>query len=38
VRTPDAWRSLVGACAALEHEETYVSGICPYHLMLARKP
>jgi len=38
VRTPEAWRNLVGACVPLEHEETYVSGICPYHLMLARKP
>ncbi|MGH7287987.1 MAG: class I SAM-dependent methyltransferase [Myxococcota bacterium] len=37
VRTPDAWRKLVGACASIAHEETYVSGICPYHLMVARK-
>jgi hypothetical protein len=28
---------LVGECAAIEQSETYVSGICPYHLMLARK-
>ena len=37
VRTPDAWMRLVGACAAIEQSETYVSGICPYQLMLARK-
>ncbi len=37
VRTPAAWRKLVGACASIEHEETYVSGICPYHLMVARR-
>ena len=37
VRTPEAWMRLVGAIAAIEHSETYVSGICPYHLMLARK-
>jgi SAM-dependent methyltransferase len=37
VRTPDAWMNLVGQCATIEHDETYVSGICPYHLMVARK-
>ena len=38
VRTPEAWMKLVGACATIEHNETYVSGVCPYHLMVARKP
>jgi SAM-dependent methyltransferase len=37
VRPPEAWMKLVGACAPVEHAETYTSGICPYHLMLARK-
>jgi SAM-dependent methyltransferase len=37
VRTPDAWMELVGRCASIEHAETYVSGICPYQLMVARK-
>jgi SAM-dependent methyltransferase len=37
VRTPEAWMALVGDCAPIEHAESYVSGICPYHLMVARK-
>ena len=37
VRTPEAWMALVGGCAPIEHAESYVSGICPYHLMVARK-
>ncbi len=37
VRTPDKWMELVGGCAPIEHAETYVSGICPYHLMVMRK-
>jgi SAM-dependent methyltransferase len=37
VRTPEAWMRLVGECAAIEQSETYLSGICPYHLMVARK-
>ena len=37
IRTPDAWMRLVGACAAIEQSETYVIGVSPYHLMLARR-
>ena len=37
VRTPDAWLELVGGCAPIEYAETYVSGVCPYQLMVARK-
>jgi len=38
VRAPDAWMRLVGECVAIEQSETYVSGVCPYQLMLARRP
>jgi SAM-dependent methyltransferase len=37
VRTPEAWMRLVGANAPIAESETYVSGVCPYHWMLARK-
>lgn len=37
VRTPEAWMELVNGCARIEHAESFVSGVCPYHLMVARK-
>jgi SAM-dependent methyltransferase len=38
VRSREAWLALVDGLAPIEHAETYVSGICPYQLMLAKRP
>jgi len=38
IRTPAEWLRLVGEVVAVEESETYLSGVCPYLLMLGRKP
>lgn len=38
IRTLARWQALVSAVAPIARSETYVSGICPYHLMLCPKP
>ena len=38
IRNAAEWQALVSELATIERSETYVSGICPYHLMLCRKP
>jgi SAM-dependent methyltransferase len=36
IRTPEAWRALVGTVVPVEEVETYVSGVCPYTLLAGR--
>jgi len=38
IRDAAAWEAMVGRFAPIRRSETYVSGICPYHLMLCSKP
>jgi SAM-dependent methyltransferase len=38
IRNAEQWQKLVETVATIDRSETYVSGICPYHLMLCRKP
>jgi SAM-dependent methyltransferase len=38
IRTLPRWQALVSAVTPIARSETYVSGICPYHLMLCPKP
>ena len=38
IRDGARWQQIVSAVAPIERSETYVSGICPYHLMLCHKP
>jgi SAM-dependent methyltransferase len=38
IRDAAHWQKLVSDVATIERSETYTSGICPYHLMLCRKP
>jgi SAM-dependent methyltransferase len=37
IRNAAAWRSLVSELAEIERSETYLSGVCPYYLMLCRQ-
>ena len=38
IRDAGRWQELVADVATIARSETYTSGICPYHLMLCRKP
>ncbi len=38
IRNAAEWQALISELVPIERSETYVSGICPYHLMLCRKP
>lgn len=38
IRTRGRWQALVSTVAPIANSETYVSGVCPYHLMLCPKP
>lgn len=38
IRTLPRWQALVSSVTPIARSETYVSGICPYHLMLCPKP
>lgn len=38
IRNASEWQTLVSELVPIERSETYVSGICPYHLMLCHKP
>lgn len=38
IRPPSEWMRIVGEFFPVERSETYTSGVCPYHLMVGRKP
>lgn len=37
IRGPEDWTRLVGGVARIEESESYVSGLCPYQMMLCKR-
>jgi len=37
IRGPEAWTRLVGSIVPIDESESYVSGLCPYQMMVARR-
>jgi SAM-dependent methyltransferase len=38
IRGPDDWTRLVAGLVPIERSESYVSGVCPYQMMVCRRP